>query len=199
MAEKKMEGHTMRKSLYALTMALALAVSTAPVMAEETSTEEGAEIAADENTVEGIEAMIQKLEKQIAELKQKLKELRGEDAIQEGDIVYQDDMVIITYNGISDEYGRYDIMLTAENLTDKKIRVQTSDTSINGYMTYQMFSVGLEANKKSKGTLTIDDSVEVESIEDLQNVETKIQVLDDTTYEELLLTDPITINFNIEK
>jgi hypothetical protein len=194
-----MEGHTMRKSLYALTMALALAVSTAPVMAEETSTEEGAEIAADENTVEGIEAMIQKLEKQIAELKQKLKELRGEDAIQEGDIVYQDDMVIITYNGISDDYGRYDIMLTAENLTDKKIRVQTSDTSINGYMTYQMFSVGLEANKKSKGTLTIDDSVEVENVEDLQNVETKIQVLDDTTYEELLLTDPITINFNIEK
>jgi hypothetical protein len=194
-----MEGHTMRKSLYALTMALALTVSTAPVMAEETSTEEGAEIAADENTVEGIEAMIQKLEKQIAELKQKLKELRGEDAIQEGDIVYQDDMVIITYNGISDEYGRYDIMLTAENLTDKKIRVQTSDTSINGYMTYQMFSVGLEANKKSKGTLTIDDSVEIENIEDLQNVETKIQVLDDTTYEELLLTDPITINFNIEK
>lgn len=189
----------MRKSLYALTMALALAVSTAPVMAEETSTEEGAEIAADENTVEGIEAMIQKLEKQIAELKQKLKELRGENAIQEGDIVYQDDMVIITYNGISDEYGRYDIMLTAENLTDKKIRVQTSDTSINGYMTYQMFSVGLEANKKSKGALTIDDSVEVENIEDLQNVETKIQVLDDTTYEELLLTDPITINFNIEK
>jgi TolA-binding protein len=194
-----MEGHTMRKSLYALTMALALAVSTAPVMAEETSTEEGAEIAADENTVEGIEAMIQKLEKQIAELKQKLKELRGENAIQEGDIVYQDDMVIITYNGISDEYGRYDIMLTAENLTDKKIRVQTSDTSINGYMTYQMFSVGLEANKKSKGTLTIDDSVEIENIEDLQNVETKIQILDDTTYEELLLTDPITINFNIEK
>jgi TolA-binding protein len=194
-----MEGHTMRKSLYALTMALALAVSTAPVMAEETSTEEGAEIAADENTVEGIEAMIQKLESQIAELKQKLKELRGENAIQEGDIVYQDDMVIITYNGISDEYGRYDIMLTAENLTDKKIRVQTSDTSINGYMTYQMFSVGLEANKKSKGTLTIDDSVEVENIEDLQNIETKIQVLDDTTYEELLLTDPITINFNIEK
>lgn len=191
----------MRKSLYALTMALALAVSTAPVMAmaEETSTEEGAEIAADENTVEGIEAMIQQLEKQIAELKQKLKELRGEDAIQEGDIVYQDDMVIITYNGISDEYGRYDIMLTAENLTDKKIRVQTSDTSINGYMTYQMFSVGLEANKKSKGTLTIDDSVEVENIEDLQNVEAKIQILDDTTYEELLLTDPITINFNIEK
>ena len=86
----------MRKSLYALTMALALAVSTAPVMAEETNAEEGAEIAADENTVEGIEAMIQKLEKQIAELKQKLKELRGEDAIQEGDIVYQDDMVIIT-------------------------------------------------------------------------------------------------------
>lgn len=191
----------MRKSLYALNMALALAVSTAPVMAmaEETSTEEGAEIAADENTVEGIEAMIQQLEKQIAELKQKLKELRGEDAIQEGDIVYQDDMVIITYNGISDEYGRYDIMLTAENLTDKKIRVQTSDTSINGYMTYQMFSVGLEANKKSKGTLTIDDSVEVENIEDLQNVEAKIQILDDTTYEELLLTDPITINFNIEK
>lgn len=189
----------MRKSFYALTMALALAVSTAPVMAEETSTEEGAEIAADENTVEGIEAMIQQLEKQIAGLKQKLKELRGEDAIQEGDIVYQDDMVIVTYNGISDEYGRYDIMLTAENLTDKKIRVQTSDTSINGYMTYQMFSVGLEANKKSKGTLTIDDSVEVENIEDLQNVETKIQVLDDTTYEELLLTEPITINFNIEK
>lgn len=186
----------MRKSFYALTMALALSASTVPVMAEEASTEVATE-AADENTVEGIEAMIQQLEKQLAELKQKLKGLRGEDAIQEGDVIYQDDMIILTYDGITDEYGRYDIKFTAENLTDKKIRVQTSDTSINGYMTYQMYAVGLEANKKSKGTLTISDDVDIEDIKDLETMETKIQVLDDSTYEQLLLTDPITINFDM--
>lgn len=188
----------MRKVFYALAAASMLMASVAPTMAEET-TEVQTVIEGDEDSIEGIEALLQQLDKRIAELKTKLKELRGETAVQEGDVIYQDDMIILTYDGITDEYGRYDIKFTAENLTDKKIRVQTADASVNGIMTYSMLAEGMEANKKAKGMFTITDEVEVESLEDLETMEFKIQVLDDTTYQELLLTEPITINFDLSE
>lgn len=188
----------MRKVFYALAAASMLMASVAPTMAEE-ATEAQTVIEGDEDSIEGIEALLQQLDKRIAELKTKLKELRGETAVQEGDVIYQDDMIILTYDGITDEYGRYDIKFTAENLTDKKIRVQTADASVNGIMTYSMLAEGMEANKKAKGIFTVTDEVEVENLEDLETMEFKIQVLDDTTYQELLLTDPITINFDLSE
>ena len=188
----------MRKVFYALAAASMLMASVAPTMAEET-TEAQTVIEGDEDSIEGIEALLQQLDKRIAELKTKLKELRGETAVQEGDVIYQDDMIILTYDGITDEYGRYDIKFTAENLTDKKIRVQTADASVNGIMTYSMLAEGMEANKKAKGIFTVTDEVEVENLEDLETMEFKIQVLDDATYQELLLTDPITINFDLSE
>ena len=172
----------MRKVFYALAAASMLMASVAPTMAEET-TEAQTVIEGDEDSIEGIEALLQQLDKRIAELKTKLKELRGETAVQEGDVIYQDDMIILTYDGITDEYGRYDIKFTAENLTDKKIRVQTADASVNGIMTYSMLAEGMEANKKAKGIFTVTDEVEVENLEDLETMEFKIQVLDDTTYQ----------------
>lgn len=188
----------MRKVFYALAAASMLMASVAPTMAEE-ATEAQTVIEGGENSIEEIEALLQQLDKRIAELKTKLKELRGETAVQEGDVIYQDDMIILTYDGITDEYGRYDIKFTAENLTDKKIRVQTADASVNGIMTYSMLAEGMEANKKAKGIFTVTDEVEVENLEDLETMEFKIQVLDDTTYQELLLTDPITINFDLSE
>lgn len=188
----------MRKVFYALAAASMLMASVAPTMAEE-ATEAQTVIEGDEDSIEGIEALLQQLDKRIAELKTKLKGLRGETAVQEGDVIYQDDMIILTYDGITDEYGRYDIKFTAENLTDKKIRVQTADASVNGIMTYSMLAEGMEANKKAKGIFTVTDEVEVENLEDLETMEFKIQVLDDTTYQELLLTDPITINFDLSE
>lgn len=188
----------MRKVFYALAAASMLMASVAPTMAEE-ATEAQTVIEGDEDSIEGIKALLQQLDKRIAELKTKLKGLRGETAVQEGDVIYQDDMIILTYDGITDEYGRYDIKFTAENLTDKKIRVQTADASVNGIMTYSMLAEGMEANKKAKGIFTVTDEVEVENLEDLETMEFKIQVLDDTTYQELLLTDPITINFDLSE
>lgn len=188
----------MRKVFYAFAAASMLMASVAPTMAEETA-ETQTVIEGDEDSVEGIEALLQQLDKRIAELKTKLKELRGETAVQEGDVIYQDDMIILTYDGITDEYGRYDIKFTAENLTDKKIRVQTADASVNGIMTYSMLAEGMEANKKANGIFTVTDEVEVENLEDLETMEFKIQVLNDTTYQELLLTDPITINFDLSE
>ena len=189
----------MRKIFYAFAAASMLMASAAPAMAEETTAEAQTIVEGDEDSVEGIETLLQQLDKRIAELKIKLKELRGETTVQEGDVIYQDDMIILTYDGITDEYGRYDIKFAAENLTDKKIRVQTADASVNGIMTYSMLAEGMEANKKAKGIFTVTDEVEVENLEDLETMEFKIQVLDDTTYQELLLTDPITINFDLSE
>ena len=69
----------MRKVFYALAAASMLMASVAPTMAEET-TEAQTVIEGDEDSIEGIEALLQQLDKRTAELKIKLKELRGETA-----------------------------------------------------------------------------------------------------------------------
>ena len=114
----------MRRYVYALAAATIMSAAM-PVMAEETSTEEETSIEVDgteesatgEDRASEIEKLIQQLEKQIAELKAELKTLRGEDATAEGDIVYQDDYVIVTYNGLKEnEYGDgYTINFIIEN------------------------------------------------------------------------------------
>lgn len=54
-----------------------------------------------------------------------LQALRGENTVKAGDVVYQDDYVILTYTGLTDdEYSDgYSINFFQENLTDQKITV----------------------------------------------------------------------------
>ena len=123
----------MRKRFFTV-MAAALVVSGMPVMAKETSTEE----------------KIHDLEKQIAVLKEERKQLRESNVTEIGDVIYQDESVIITYNGIKeDEYGDgYSINFITENLTDKKIIVQYEDASLNDFMFYAVYSANLAPNKQ---------------------------------------------------
>ena len=155
----------MRKRFFTV-MAAALVVSGMPVMAKETSTEEKISeaveetkdsteaesvVSGNEDRISEIEKQIHDLEKQIAVLKEERKQLRESNVTEIGDVIYQDESIIITYNGIKeDEYGDgYSINFITENLTDKKIIVQYEDASLNDLMFYAVYSANLAPNKKS--------------------------------------------------
>ena len=215
----------MRKRFFTV-MAAALVVSGIPVMAKETSTEEEISeaveetkdsteaesvVSGNEDRISEIEKQIHDLEKQIAALKEERKQLRESNVTEIGDVIYQDESVIITYNGIKeDEYGDgYSINFITENLTDKKIIferseerfsrnaiVQYEDASLNDLMFYAVYSANLAPNKKSKDEIDMYESYdEYCPMEDLEYLEFKVAVLDGDSYDEICISDPVTISF----
>ena len=165
----------MRRYVYALAAATIMSVAM-PVMAEETSTEEETSIEVDSTEESGT----------------------GEDATVEGDIVYQDDSVIVTYNGLKEnEYGDgYTINFIIENLTDKKINVGYDDESINGFMCYTGFYADIVAGKKTKEVIDMyEDSDDYCPMEELEFLEFCVVVSDADTYDEISTSDPVVINF----
>ena len=82
------------------------------------STEAESVVSGNEDQISEIEKQIHDLEKQIAALKEERKQLRESNVTEIGDVIYQDESIIITYNGIKeDEYGDgYSINFITENL-----------------------------------------------------------------------------------
>lgn len=199
----------MRRYAYALAAAILLS-TTVPVMAEETGTEVETiiEVESEEESATGgaegtdraseIQNLLSKLEKQIAELKAELQTLRGDNVVKEGDIVYQDDYVILTYTGLTDsEYSDgYSINFSMENLTDQKITVMFDEESLNDYMFYSIFSANMTAHKKATGTVDLyPDDENYCSKDELESFEFSVAVVDSDTYDEINVSDPVTMYF----
>ncbi len=72
-------------------------------------------------------------------------------------IIYQDENVRIYEESIDvDDYPDvYNINVTIENLTNKKIEMYMYDTSVNGYMVEPIFASEIMPNKKIKDDMTI--------------------------------------------
>lgn len=215
----------MRRYAYALAAAILLS-TTVPVMAEETGTEVETiieveseeetgtevettiEVESEEESATGgaegtdraseIQNLLSKLDKQIAELKAELQTLRGDNVVKEGDIVYQDDYVILTYTGLTDdEYSDgYSINFSMENLTDQKITVMFDEESLNDYMFYSIFSANMTAHKKATGTVDLyPDDENYCSKDELESFEFSVAVVDSDTYDEINVSDPVTMYF----
>lgn len=199
----------MRKCAYALAATMFLSTMV-PVMAEETSTEveTTVEIESEGESATGgaegtdraseIQNLISQLEHQIAELKVELQALRGENTVKAGDVVYQDDYVILTYTGLTDdEYSDgYSINFSMENLTDQKVTVMFDEESLNDYMFYSIFSANMTAHKKAKVTVDLyPDDENYCSKDELESFEFSVAVVDSDTYDEINVSDPVTMYF----
>ena len=77
--------------------------------------------------------------------------------------------------------------VTIENKTDKKIIVQTRETSIDGVMEDPIFSEEITAGKTSKGMIQF---MNITELDDLKNLEGKLVVLDED-YMDLKVYDMI--------
>ena len=96
---------------------------------------------------------IAEIEVQIAELQAELKKLKGEDA--ESDVLYQDALLTITYDGMKESNLGYKVNFVIENTSDQKLTVQVRDTSINGVMIDPMCSIEVAPGKKAKDGFTV--------------------------------------------
>lgn len=100
---------------------------------------------------------------------------------QEDKLLYQDENVIITYTGMSeDDYGWYDFNLIVENKSDKTLTVQAREMSINGFMvSLPMCSIEVSGGKKAMGSIkiTLDDAENI-PFKSVSTAETKFCITD---------------------
>ena len=70
------------------------------------------------------------------------------------------------------------------------------DASLNDFMFYAVYSANLAPNKKSKDEIDMYESYdEYCPMEDLEYLEFKVAVLDGDSYDEICISDPVTISF----
>ena len=92
-------------------------------------------------------------------------------------VLADDDVVkiIVTEKSNDEIFGpMYKFLI--ENKSDKKLTIQSRDTSIDGVMADPIFSVDIMPGKKANGEMTFMD---IESLEQLKNLEGKIIVMDE--------------------
>lgn len=135
---------------------------------------------------------IAEIEAQIAELQAELKELKGEDA--ESEVLYQDDLLTITYDGMKESNLGYKVNFVIENTSDQKLTVQVRDTSINGIMIDPMCSIEVAPGKKAKDGFTVfGEDAEENPMNDVENIETKFHIIKGDGFSDYIDTDNIVI------
>lgn len=88
------------------------------------------------------------------------------------------------------------LILYIENNSNQNITVQASDTSVNGFMVDTSMSEDVLVGKKSITALTfMSSSLEENGITDIKTVETSFHVFDAESWDTIIDTDPITIEF----
>lgn len=109
-------------------------------------------------------------------------EIKDESPKESGDkILYQDENVIITYEGITEgSWGNgYDICITVENLSQRTLTIQCRETSINGYMVEPICSIEVASGKKNRDAISImGDDADSIPMNMVNNVETKFHIFD---------------------
>lgn len=129
-------------------------------------------------------ARIAEIEAQIAELQAELKELKGETGVEEGGVLYQDENIIITFDGIDGEEDDYDVKFIIENLSDRTLTIQVRETSINGFMVDPTCSMTVAPGKKVKDGMGIwGDDAEDNPMSEVESVETKFYIFDMNDYD----------------
>lgn len=106
------------------------------------------------------------------------------DNIQSDKVLYQDDNIVITYQGISENYYGYDFNLFVENKSNRTLTVQVREMSINGFMVSPVCSIEIAPRKKAVGGIGIwlDDAENIPA-GSVRNAETKFVIIDWNDYD----------------
>ena len=100
-----------------------------------------------------------------------------EGSTKEEIVLVDDDIAkIVLTEKVNDEIFGPTYNFLIENKSDAKIIVQSRDTSIDGVMQEPIFSVEVMPDKKATGEMTFMD---IETLDDLKNLEGKLVVLNE--------------------
>ena len=100
-------------------------------------------------------------------------------------VLYQDDNIVITYQGISENYFGYDFDLLVENKTNRTLTVQVREMSINGFMVNMpACSIEIAPGKKARDGITIMlDDAENTPMNSVKTAEAKFAIIDWDDYD----------------
>ncbi len=113
----------------------------------------------------------------VEENKEQPKEVaKTEETKAEEVVLVDDENLNITLTGKSTDIFGAGVNLVIENKLDKKVIVQTRETSVDGVMEEPILSEEIMPGKKSKGMMQF---MNVTEIENLKNIEGKIIVMDE--------------------
>lgn len=115
-----------------------------------------------------------------------------------GTVFYDADGIKIIGKGLSadDSIWGPGLMVYIENNTEKNFTVQVRDTSVNGFMVDTSMSQDVLAGKKAITAVTFfSESLEANGITDITDIETSFHVFDMESWNGILDTEAITINF----
>ncbi len=109
-------------------------------------------------------------------------------------VVYQDENVIIHYNGMSENGDNYDVNFTIENLSSKTLCVQFRETSINDFMVVPIGSIEIAPGKKAKDSMKIyGDEAEEYPMSSVESLETKFHIFNNDDISDYYETESIKI------
>lgn len=115
-----------------------------------------------------------------------------------GVALYDENGIRIIAKGFSLDSNFFgpELILYIENNADKYITIQTRDTSVNGFMIDSIMSDEVLPGKKIMGLMTFSSSrLEESKVTDIETIETVFHIFDTDTWDTIIDTDPITINF----
>lgn len=116
-----------------------------------------------------------------------------------GNQVYNDNGVEIVVKGLS-ESGSWlgpAVVVYIYNSGSRDITVQARDVSINGFMVESIFSSDVVVGKHAIDTITfLSSDLEENGIESIESVELSFHVFDMESWDTIVDTSPVTINFN---
>ena len=115
-----------------------------------------------------------------------------------GEVFYDKDGIKIIGKGLSsnDSFFGPGLIVYIENNSSKNFTVQVRDTSVNGFMIDTSISEDVIVGKKAITAVTFfSSSLEENGITDITSIETSFHVFDMESWDTIVDTDPITINF----
>lgn len=105
----------------------------------------------------------------------------------EGTEIYNQDGIRIVVLGMEfdEEYKDLEIGLYLENNTDKNIGLIEKDFSVNDFMTNAYLSMcsSVKSHAKACGNLSLIDELDLESQDEIQNLEFTVEIMDEDTYD----------------
>ena len=115
-----------------------------------------------------------------------------------GEVFYDKDGIKIIGKGLSsnDSFFGPGLIVYIENNSSKNFTVQVRDTSVNGFMIDTSMSEDVIVGKKAITAVTFfSSSLDENGITDITSIETSFHVFDMESWDTIVDTDPITINF----
>ncbi|MBO5247733.1 MAG: hypothetical protein J6B54_00340 [Clostridia bacterium] len=116
-----------------------------------------------------------------------------------GETLYDEDGIKVIAKKLSsrDSFWGSELYLYIENNTEENITIQTKDVSINGFMVDPVFSCEILSGKVAFSSVTfLESDLTDNGIEDITELELKLNIFNKETWDDIKDTDIIKISFN---